>query len=252
MPPICYHLAVLKEAAEVFPDKDIGKYLGSCLFGSTLPDCHIVVGITRAETHFVDLAKFPPESGFEGFFKAYPQFRERGNTRTELRALIAGYLAHLLTDEMWIEDVYHPFFGNRSPLANNPMSSIMDRALQYEMDRRERLNKKLMAEIKLLLQRWSPNEGNTINFIKLEEIIRWQEFVCLSTEREPSWDRFTTYAYRFLVPRNKVSPEQLQSFLDSLPGGLQRTIDYISVEKLEAFLQKAVKATRRIIEEYLI
>lgn len=94
--------------------------------------------------------------------------------------------------------------------------------------------------------------NNTVNFIKLPEIIKWQEFVCLFTEREPSWDWFNSYAHRFLLPRNEVRPEQLQAFLDSLPGGLQRTIDYISVQKLEASRQKAVQASRKIIEGYLV
>lgn len=35
---------------------------------------------------------------------------------------------------------------------------IMDRALQYEMDRGERLDKTLMAEIRRLIRQWSPNE----------------------------------------------------------------------------------------------
>jgi hypothetical protein len=252
MPPICYHLGVARNAAQVFPDDYIGEYLGAFLFGSTLPDCHIIAGISRAETHFVDLPRFSSESGRERFLRVYPQFRNRENTRIDLRALIAGCLAHLVTDEMWVDDIYRPYFGNCSPLADDPMSSIMDRALQYEMDRGERLNKTLMADIRRLIRQWSPNENNTVNFIKLPEIIKWQEFICLLTEREPSWDRFNSHVHRFLFPGNKVSPEQLQTFLDSLPGGLQKTIDYISVQKLEAFRRKAVHAARKIMEEYLI
>lgn len=252
MPPICYHLGVVREAAQAFPDEDIGECLGACLFGATLPDCHIIVGVNRAETHFIELPRSPSESGVEGFFKIYPQFRTRGNASAGLRALIAGYLSHLVIDEIWMEDVYRPYFGNYSPLAEDPMSSIMDRALQYEMDRGERLNKTLMAEIRRLIRQWLPNENNTVDFIKLPEIIKWQKFVCLLTEIEPSWDRFNSYAHRFLLPKDNVSPEQLRAFLDSLPGGLQKTIDYISVQRLEAFRQKAVQAARKIIEKYMI
>src|SRR3712207_7431518 len=50
----------------------------------------------------------------------------------------SGYIGHLSLDETWITQVYRPHFGQLSAMGGDVQADVMDRVLQYELDRRRR------------------------------------------------------------------------------------------------------------------
>jgi hypothetical protein len=237
------------DAARRLAHPEVEDNLGSYLFGASLPDIYITITASRRETHFIDLGDEPLESGAEEFFQTYPHLAQSSALAPPLRALVAGYLSHLVTDQVWVRDMYRPFFSSASPLGSNPLANFLDRVLQFELDRRERERRPFMARIRDELMRI--NLDTRIDFIESGKLGEWHEFVLTATARGPSWGTFPNFTRRFLVPRGIVRPEQLEEVLASLPSHLERLLSYVPQERIDVFRSKAVDGSVAAGEEYL-
>src|SRR3970282_2922071 len=98
----------------------------------------------RGPTPFFDLPNFDEQNGVAGLFSAYPRLGQPGSLRPGTAAFVAGYVTHLVMDELWINTIYRPFFGQRSPLGGDVRANIMDRAIQISLERPERIDRELM------------------------------------------------------------------------------------------------------------
>ncbi|MDP2954689.1 MAG: zinc dependent phospholipase C family protein [Chloroflexota bacterium] len=248
MPPVCFHMVVAKEAAQALGDSLLEAHLGSYLLGATAPDIRIITGNSREELHFFDLAADGQGAGVKLFFRTYRHLAKGAPLDEATRAFVSGYLSHLVVDEIWIIDIYRPVFGPASLLGRNPAAAMMDRALQYELDRRERLNASNMADIRSKLKQ--VDSGESPGFIDKTALKRWREFIIETTRREPSWERFRSYAENFLLPQQKVTHEALETFLASPDAMLQRIFQAVSQEDLKRFREKAVESSVGAAREY--
>lgn len=222
--------------------------MGSYLFGSTLPDVHIISRATRLSTHFSELNKEPADDGIALFKQNYPELSPDTLVDTTTRALVAGYFSHLLTDKVWIQDVYRPMFGSGSPMGTDPLSNIMDRALQYELDKRVRENHPLISRLCSLLREFPP-ESN-FAYLDSDYVRQWHKFVMTAMAREPSWSNFPNYARRYLLPYGKVTQPELENFLADLPRKLERILKTVTEERLAAFQNKATELSVKAAREY--
>jgi len=223
----------------------MGCYLG----GSISPDAHLVSDISRKETHFFDLEQTGSESGAERIFSTYPDLANGGGSDTSTKAFVAGYLSHLVTDEVWIMDIYRPMFGTSSPLGGDPMANVYDRLLQFEIDRRERRDEVKLGEIQSALSNWEPDEH--VDFIPLKAIKYWREFGCASVNRKITMADFSTFANSFLQPKLKVDEGQLEQFISSIHERLDWVVRYVTPERIESFRYKAIERSAAIAGEYL-
>ena len=249
MPPVCLHLGIAKEAIERLQHPVALQNQGSYLLGSTTPDIRIITAATREETHFFDLVNDFYGSSIEGFFDKYPHLHEVAKLNSPTKAFVCGYLSHLVTDEVWICEIYRPFFGEGSALSDDPQANILDRALQFELDRRERLDQKKMSAFQALLA--DSDKGVETGFVDAATLRQWQEFVSTAVGREPGWDRFPIFAQRFLLAQQKVDPEQLEVFLASLRSKLEEILEHVSARQLDAFREKSIAESVRVAGEYL-
>lgn len=222
---------------------------GSYLFGSTLPDIHIICQSSRQSTHFSELNHEPAEDGIARFKKAHPELSPRPDLDMTTRALVAGYFAHLITDKVWIQDIYRPIFGKESVLGRDPLANIMDRALQYELDKRERENRPRISQMRSFLAQVTLT--SSLDFIEKASLQQWHDFVMTALSREPSWSHFPNYARRYLLPYGKVSQAEMDAFLADLPDKLQQILDHVTEERLTAFRQKAISLSVKAAGEYL-
>lgn len=248
MPPLYFHLAVANEAAKRMQDPLININRSSYLLGSTLPDIHLITDGRRELTHFISLQQEPPYNSVKSFFQAHPELARNGNLDDSSKAAVAGYISHLVTDEVWIIDIYRPYFGPESPLEADPMANILDRAFQYELDRRERLSKAIKEELRpFVCQKFDVK----VSFIDPVNLMHWRSFICRLTERVPSWEGFISYAERFLLPLNKVSREPLENFLRDFSNMREKVINMVPQEKLAEMKEKVVKLSVEEAREYL-
>lgn len=249
MPLLYLHLSIAKDTADVLDNAIIGSNLGCYLGGAISPDAHFVSKTTRIETHFFDLENGGCESGASAIFITHPHLGGENPMDGATKSFIAGYLSHLVTDEVWTIDIYRPFFGNESPLGGDPEANTLDRLLQYETDRWERQDREKLALIRAELCGWEPEVG--IDFIEADALRHWLEFVCATTAREVTGGDFRLFAQHFLISREKVATDKLEPFLESIPQKLDWAIEYVTPQRLQAFRAKAIDRSVAVIGEYL-
>jgi hypothetical protein len=85
--------------------------LPAFLLGNIAPDVQTLSGQTREATHFfpVPLDGGPPAA--ERLLARHPGLAQPGSLPPAQAAFLAGYLAHLVLDELWVADIFEPVFG---------------------------------------------------------------------------------------------------------------------------------------------
>ena len=249
MPPLYVHLVVAREAASQCKCEQLQPYRGNYLLGSTIPDVHVITkSLSRQETHFFDLNGESEEGSIDSFIETHPELSQGSRLSQITKATVAGYLSHLATDELWITDVYRPFFGPTSTLGKDPQANLLDRALQREMEERERADPIARDDILSLFQ--NPLPVDDLGFIDGDTLKRWQGFVYALAKRQFNWDNYDYWLQKVLMPREKLEAEREKHFLVSLPETRQMALKVVTWQQLDAFKQKAVSSSLSLVEEY--
>lgn len=249
MPPICLHLGIAEEAISRLRHPVVDENRGSYYLGSTAPDIRLVIASGREETHFLSLNSEEGASGVKRMFEAYPELVEDANLSAATKSFVAGYLSHLVTDEAWIYRIYRPFFGESSPRGGDPMANLLDRVLQFELDRRERLNSSSMSLIRNELL--DSTSGIAVSFIDHLSLERWREFVSMATTRKSNREVFRYFAEKYLIWMREIAPEEQETFFASLDARVEQVLRMVPQEPLRAFRQQSIEDSVRVAEEYL-
>jgi len=249
LPPICLHLGIAEEAISKSRHPVVDDNRGSYYLGSTAPDIRFFISSGREETHFLSLDSEEGASGVERMFEAHPELVEDASLSAATKSFVAGYLSHLVTDEAWIYRIYRPFFGKSSPLGGDPMANLLDRVLQFELDRRERLNSSSMSMIcnELL----DSTAGIAVSFIDHFSLERWREFVSIAAARKANWEGFRFFAERYLIWMREIAPEEQEAFFASLDARVEQVLRMVPEEPLRAFREQSIEDSVRVAEEYL-
>lgn len=249
MPNSSLHISFARDAAKLLGHPAIDGRMGSYLLGSTAPDVRNLAGWDRYKTHFFDLVSGDPGRGIEGLFKHYPELAEAANLSKETKAFVLGYMSHLVTDETWICRVYRPFFGRSSPLADDPMGNVMDRVLQFDLDRIERNRVEDIEEVLSLLR--ESDRGVRVGFIGQDLLQRWRDIIYERTSRELPWGHLRGFARKALPDDLKHDDEVLDKIVESAPAILDRAKASVLPQALDEFRDNAISEFVTIAGEYL-
>jgi hypothetical protein len=184
-----------------------------------------------------------------GLFGAYPRLREPEGLSAATAAFVAGYVTHLVMDELWINTIYRPFFGARSPLGGDLRANIMDRAIQFSLDREKRIDRELMAHVLDAVAR--SDLSLEIDFIDGDTLDRWKDVILDVVDHPPDWSRFRMIAGRHLREAGVDSDEQFEEFLRSLPDLVDETLRYLTEERLREFMERSLESSAGAVKEYL-
>ena len=112
MPTPFTHLAVAAElaASGALPPEVAGAW-PAFLLGNIAPDVQVLSGQPREATHFfpVPLNSAPPAE--EVLFAQHPGLARLGALPPAQAVFVAGYLAHLVFDQLWVRMIFEPVFG---------------------------------------------------------------------------------------------------------------------------------------------
>ena len=228
----------------------IDEYRGSFYLGSTTPDIRFFINAEREDTHFLALDANEGESGVRHIFKSHPHLGSDANLNDATRSFIVGYLSHLVTDEAWICRIYRPFFGESSLLHDDPMASLLDRLLQFELDCRERINSSSISIIRQAIVD-SADAGVDIGFIDAQSLGKWREFVFISTTRKPNWEDFRRFAEKYLIWMRHVSSDGMADFFSSFDARLEQVLKIVPEAEIRRFREQAVADSVSVAREYL-
>jgi hypothetical protein len=222
MPHLVFHMSVARELAETLRYPILEDNRGAFYMGSTGPDMHILEGRRRSSSHFFELDEMHEQNSVETFFEAHPELRKARELSGGAPAFVAGYLTHLVIDEIWITEIYRPFFGPASPLGGNARANVMDRVLQYDMDLQRRRQTEIAREIRRVL-----------------------------LERPPTWERFRYLAGRFLLSAGIDTEEKLEEFLETVPDLLKEAKEHVTEGKMTESYEKMTSLCLETLRGYL-
>lgn len=248
MPPIFLHMALardIREQAGVPDNNEPGAYY----LGATAPDIRVLTRADRRETHFFDLGTLEHQDSVAEFLKTHRHLADPDKLDPQTVAFVCGYITHLVLDERYIEGLYRRYFGQLSALGGSLDANLMDRMLQYELDRQRRENRAEVEEIRQALAGCSLRVD--VGFLDSETLRKWQQVALSLTEHPPDWERFRFQGGRHVNRAWMDDAAAYEEFLQKVPELLERTIKHVSTAEIDAYLDSARQAAGETIRRYL-
>jgi hypothetical protein len=242
-------MVLARRIAEEIGGESIDPGSGAYLLGATSPDIRVITRQDRYSTHFFDLNEHNHQDSVAAFLKTYGQLAAPENLNDETRAWAAGYVSHLVMDEQYITGIYRPFFSRHESLGGAIRANVMDRLLQFDLERsycdgqdmKESLAEALSGTV----------EGVEAGFIDAETLERWRKVAFDVSQRGMDADRMRSMIANHLRIAGLEEGETLTTFLDSLPELLDETIAHITSAEVDAFVQRSTETARKAVERYL-
>ena len=247
MPNLPTHIELAHKTAERLGHPTLNSNMGCFLLGSTSPDIRIITRGRREDYHFAPLEFDSVGAGVDGLFDSHPDLLSSGTGNGPTQAFVAGYITHLIADEIWIVDLFRPYFGNPDVFEDDVLGKVMDRAFQLELDRQAwQTVDAAVATLEI------DTDAVTVGFIAPETLDDWRRWVLSFVERGFSWDRLQFMARR-IAAGDEAHPAHLvaQEFVESMPGSLERVYNIVPRDNLARFKERAVGALVRGVGEYL-
>jgi hypothetical protein len=249
VPPLAMHMMLARGLARDLGSSVLLDEQGAYYLGATTPDIRVITRWDRAKTHFFDLDDFGHQSGVAALFEDHPELSRAAALERHIASFVAGYLTHLEMDEAWIGGVFRPCFGERSPLKGDVLANVLDRVLQYELDRREREDALAVDEVRRELL--AATVAEIAGFLDEDTLLRWREVSADVLCHPPTWDRFGVIASRHLRAYGVESEADVAHFMRNIPDLLDQSVRCVTQERIEAFLDRARTRSRAVLEEYL-
>lgn len=222
---------------------------GDYLLGATTPDIRVLTRWDRERTHFFDIYDDGHQDCVENFFSSHRKFLDPSNLSKETRAWVAGYLTHVIMDQEYVLQIYRPFFGSRSVLGGSSHANLLDRVLQYELDRRERELDAQMQQMRQALL------GSAVEidagFVDRSLLEQWRDTTAAMTEHPPDWERFSFIASRHLKSAGIESESGLRDFMETIPELLDDTLGHVDQSALDGFFESTAERTAMVLRDWL-
>lgn len=249
MPLLGLHMVAAREIAQDLASPIIDADRGAFYLGATTPDIRVITRWERERTHFFNLDDFEEQDGVQRLFDAQPGLRDSHALNESTASFMAGYISHLVLDQDYICRIYRPLFGKQSPLSGDEKANLMDRVLQFEMDRSDRQDETSIVDIRDALVASALDVS--VDFIAHDTLLQWRERSVEVLGHPPSWERFGRFASRHLTAAGLEGDEVVRQFMDEVPLLLSRTIEHVGEERIREYLHDAKAKAGRVMREYL-
>ncbi len=250
MPNYSTHIDLADQILKVLDMPTLFLNKGSFLMGSTAPDIRIITKASREKYHFASIQFDQLGEGITGFFNKEPHLANPKNISDVTASFIAGFLTHIIADEMWIMSMYRPLFGNNNIFEDPVIGNFMDRVIQLDMDRMARNRMNNMENVKLLIQN-SRHEFN-LGFISNQEIALWRNWLLMAMSKQFSWERV-----RFMAKRG-TSTDKLElvdsladKFLVSIEQSIESLYEQLPKDSIIKYQNRVIEESQRTIRKYL-
>lgn len=248
MPSMGSHLYRARLVAERLALPEIEADRGAYFLGTTAPDIRVITRNEREVTHFFSLTDMEQQDSVARMFREHPGLATPAGLDAATTAFIAGYITHLVLDEAFITEIYRPHFGALSGLDGDPRANVLDRALQYEMDRRDREHTGVMEAIRADLAGSRPVSG--IPFIEDAHLVEWVTVTEDIAAQAPDYSRFRRMMNRHL--RGAGYDEATIDEAAERPLDLvNEAFEVVAEERIERFWRDADERMTERVRGYL-
>jgi hypothetical protein len=249
MPPITFHMVVATNVAEQVEADSLSRADGAYLLGSTTPDIRVLTRGDRRDTHFFDLDDHEEQDSVGRFFDAHQHLARADRVGADTRSFVCGYLTHLVLDELYITRIYRPYFLKHEALGGKVRANVMDRLLQFGLDR-EFGDEPAVVDNLVTALAFSV-ESIECGFIDHDTLERWRQVTLDIAARDMDWERARQMISRHLERSGISEPGELEAFLDSLPDLEDETIAHVTDAEINGFVERSTEAAARMVTRYL-
>jgi hypothetical protein len=248
MPSLGSHLARAHRAAERLAMPEVDADRGAYYLGATAPDVRVITRLDRSVTHFYDLDDLGVQDSIARMFDEHPALAHPAGLDAATIAFVCGFMTHLVLDEQYIEVVFRTKFGAHSDLKDEPRGQVLDRALQYEIDRRDRLDRDVMSDVEAALASTAPVTG--VPFIEDDALTRWVTTSIDVAGQAPDFERFERMMARHMVAAGYDKQAVLDECADpeTLVG---EAFEVVSADVVERFWADATDLMTERVRDYL-
>ena len=248
MPSLGSHMVRARVVAERLRLPEIEADRGAFYLGSTAPDIRVITRMDRNVTHFFELDDLGDQDSVAKMFAEHPVLATPNGLDVATTAFIAGYLTHLVLDESFISEVYRPHFGALSGQPEDPRANVLDRALQYELDRRDREDRDAMEQIRSAIASTRPPGG--IPFIADEHLVEWVTVSEDVASHPPDFGRFRRMMTRHLE-RAGYALDEINTYCDEPTALVAEAFNVVNEERIGRFWHDAEERMTDRVRNYL-
>ena len=213
---------------------------GPFLLGHTAPDVQAVSRQPRDETHFYAIPRVSDRPAYEALFAAHPALARAEELFPAHAAFIAGYIAHLVLDELWITDVFQRFFlQGWAPLRERV---FLHNVLRVWMDRRDQ--QQLDDSVVVALREAEPR--GWLPFVSDESLRAWRDWLVEQLGPGQSVQTAQVFARRMGVPE-----AEMEEVLGSPQEMEERVFRHVPRAALRSFYETGRTRSVELIGQYL-
>lgn len=211
---------------------------GAFLLGQIAPDARVSSGLQRAQTHFFEYSAIIDPPATRAMLTKHPDLRCAQTHDKDHAAFIAGYLAHLVVDEVWCMDALYPLFSTWGTMQSR---FHMLHMLLGDLDERdyavlpdsdfEPLHTATPA-------RWLP-------FMPDADLVVWRDLIA---NQLPPVGRNMTYD--ILSKRIDISAQQMADFIHNTAEMQAQLWTNVPPDKLAHVEQHMYERSRQVVIDY--
>lgn len=245
MPTPFTHLATVAEILDDPglagpPRAALAAELPAFMLGNIAPDVQTISGQTREATHFfpVPLDAGPPAP--QRLLAHHPSLAWPRDLSPAQRAFLAGYLAHLVLDQLWVAEIFEPVFGPDQPWANFRERLYLHNVLRAHWDAADLA--RLKPDTDERLRAAAPH--GWLPFVADPHLRTWRDLV--ADQLGPGAGR----TVEVFAERMNADPQVLAELLAS-PAELQRRVFvHLPPNALERYRAGAVASAAQVLAAY--
>jgi hypothetical protein len=213
------------------------------LLGAIAPDVRAIGGQAREATHFFSIPRQPGSDAVGELLSAWPELANVGALSPEQAAFVAGYVTHLVMDEVWVElIVMHGLFVEGQPWGvDHPnwwLYSLLMTYLEY------RAAARLPADTPDLLRSAEPQ--GWLPFAADSDLIAWRDHVAARIGRGGARLISEGFAYT-----NGLTPEALEAIVLSEEQMDSEVFTIIPRSQIDAFDVTVSRRNEAVVRRYL-
>jgi hypothetical protein len=218
----------------------LAQQRGSFLLGHTAPDVQTVSRQPRDETHFYAIPRVSDRQAYEALFAAYPVLARAEELPPAHAVFIAGYIAHLSVDELWLTDIFQRYFlQDWAPLRERV---FLHNVLRVWMDRRDQ--RRLDEGVVVALQEAEPL--GWLPFVGDENLRAWRDWLVEQLGPGQGVQTAQVFARRMGVPE-----EEMEAVLGSPQEMEERVFRHVPRAVLQSFYEISRARSVELIGKYL-
>lgn len=221
---------------------------GAFILGSTAPDVQTVSGQRRRETHFRAIPPVDDRPAHTILLETYPALARANQLPPSQAAFIAGYLIHILVDELWLDGVFRPYFLAEWPSSPYPYSiswperSFLHNVLRTWLDRQDQ--SRIGRHVGPLLRQVTPR--GWLPFVADEHLWAWRDWLAEQLTPGHTVQTAAVFAQRMGIP-----VAEIEAVLSSATAMEERVFRYVPRRVLHAFHDLSYRQSVALICDYL-